>query len=145
VVERTFAEALGVHTGDSIMLNGRALNVVGIAVTAAFSPYPEICSDGCDLNTAQLSSTNPGRVWVTEDEARSLSSFEEPLLYYLNLKLSDPAQAVAAHLVVRRRGGGHRDRDCGTHYHSISARRSPPGGRDPPGRDRVIWRHALVH
>ena len=43
VVERTFAEALGVHTGDSIMLNGRPINVVGIAVTAAFSPYPEIC------------------------------------------------------------------------------------------------------
>lgn len=94
VVERTFAEALGVHTGDSIMLNGRSLNVVGIAVTAAFSPYPEICSDGCDLNTAQLSNT-PGLVWVTQDEARSLSSFEEPLTYYLNLKLSDPAQAVA--------------------------------------------------
>lgn len=95
VVERTFAEALGVRTGDSIMLNGRSLNVVGIAVTAAFTPYPEICSDGCDLNTAQLSNTNPGLVWVTQDEARSLSSFEEPLLYYLNLKLSDPAQAVA--------------------------------------------------
>ena len=94
VVERTFAEALGVRTGDSIMLNGRPLNVVGIAVTAAFSPYPEICSDGCDLNTPQLSNT-PGLVWVTQDEARSLSSFEEPLTYYLNLKLSDPAQAVA--------------------------------------------------
>ena len=94
VVERTFAEALGVHTGDSIMLNGRPLNVAGIAVTAAFSPYPEICTDGCDLNTPQLSNT-PGLVWVTQDEARSLSSFEEPLTYYLNLKLSDPAQAVA--------------------------------------------------
>ncbi|HEY6276269.1 MAG TPA: FtsX-like permease family protein [Streptosporangiaceae bacterium] len=94
VVERTFAEALGVHTGDSIKLNGRSLNVVGIAVTAAFSPYPEICTDGCDLNTPQLSNT-PGLVWVTQDEARSLSSFEEPLTYYLNLKLSDPAQAVA--------------------------------------------------
>jgi ABC-type antimicrobial peptide transport system permease subunit len=95
VVERTFAAALGVHTGDSIMLNGRPLTVVGIAVTAAFSPYPEICSDGCDLNTAQLSNTNPGLIWVTQDEARSLSSFEEPLTYYLNLRLSDPAQAVA--------------------------------------------------
>jgi ABC-type antimicrobial peptide transport system permease subunit len=95
VVERTFAAALGVRTGDSIMLNGRPLNVVGIAVTAAFSPYPEICSDGCDLNIPQLQNTNPGLVWVTQDEARSLSSFEEPLTYYLNLKLSDPAQAVA--------------------------------------------------
>ena len=94
VVERTFAEALGVHTGDSIMLNGRPVTVAGIAVTAAFSPYPDICSDGCDLNTPQLSNT-PGLVWVTQDEARSLSSFEEPLTYYLNLKLSDPAQAVA--------------------------------------------------
>jgi predicted ABC-type transport system involved in lysophospholipase L1 biosynthesis ATPase subunit len=40
VVERTFAAALGVHTGDSIMLNGRPLNVVGIAVTLHSVPTP---------------------------------------------------------------------------------------------------------
>ena len=43
VLERTFAEALGVHTGDRITLNGRPFRVAGIAVTAAFAPYPNLC------------------------------------------------------------------------------------------------------
>ena len=35
VIERTFADALGVGVGDRITLNGRAFTVAGVAVTAA--------------------------------------------------------------------------------------------------------------
>jgi putative ABC transport system permease protein len=35
VVEASFADALGIHAGDSITLNGRSFRVAGIAVTAA--------------------------------------------------------------------------------------------------------------
>src|SRR5204862_4016276 len=42
VVERTFAEALGVGAGDRVTLNGRAFTVAGIAVTAAEAPYPNL-------------------------------------------------------------------------------------------------------
>jgi putative ABC transport system permease protein len=40
VVERSFADALGVHTGSSLTLNSRSFRVVGIAVSAAALPYP---------------------------------------------------------------------------------------------------------
>jgi ABC-type lipoprotein release transport system permease subunit len=95
VVERTFAEALRVRVGDRLTLNGRSFRVAGIAVTAAFVPYPQICFNGCDLNTPQLSATNPGLIWLTRADARSLATAAEPLAYYLNLKLADPASADA--------------------------------------------------
>ncbi len=95
VVEQSFAEALGIKAGDSITLNDHSFRVVGIAVTAAFTSYPVICSEGCDLNTAQLQNTNPGLIWTSQADARSLSTFEEPLTYYLNLKMSDPTRADA--------------------------------------------------
>ena len=40
VLERAFADALGVHTGDTVSIGGRTLRVVGIAVTAARVTYP---------------------------------------------------------------------------------------------------------
>ena len=43
VLERTFAEALGVGVGDRITLNGRPFTVAGTAVTAANPPYPNLC------------------------------------------------------------------------------------------------------
>lgn len=95
VVEQSFAEALGIKAGDSITLNDHSFRVVGIAITAAFTPYPNICVEGCDLNTAQLQNTNPGLIWTSQADARSLSTFEEPLTYYLNLKMSDPTRADA--------------------------------------------------
>jgi ABC-type antimicrobial peptide transport system permease subunit len=95
VIERTFAEALGVHAGDSITLNHRSFKVDGVAVTAAFTPYPQVCADGCVLNTAQLANTNPGLVWLSKSAARSLATPSEGLAYYLNLKLADPARADA--------------------------------------------------
>ena len=46
VLERTFAEALGVGVGDRVTLDGRPFTVAGIAVTAASPPYPNLCYGG---------------------------------------------------------------------------------------------------
>src|SRR5579863_9139554 len=43
VIERSFADALGVGPGARITLNGRSFRVAGVAVTAAFTPYPNVC------------------------------------------------------------------------------------------------------
>jgi putative ABC transport system permease protein len=101
VLERTFAEALGAGLGDRVTLDGRPYQVAGIAVTAASLPYPNLCSTpggGCvyDLqDNAVPASANTGFAWVTESAARSLSSAQAPMSYFLNLDLKDPATATA--------------------------------------------------
>ena len=99
VLERTFAEALGVGVGDRVTLNGRAFRVVGIAVTAAGLPYPNLCyypGGGCVFDLpGPFTATDIGFAWVTEPDARSLASARAPLYYFLNLKLKDPATAPA--------------------------------------------------
>jgi putative ABC transport system permease protein len=118
VLERTFAEAIGARVGDRVSLDGRAYTVVGIAVTAASAPYPNLCfppGGNCifDLPTTCNGTVcsaggiggipdnaSPGLGWVTESDARALASSSAPLTYLLNLKLKDPATApafVAAH------------------------------------------------
>jgi putative ABC transport system permease protein len=114
VLERTFAEALGASVGDRVALNGRPYRVVGIAVTAASAPYPNMCfppGGNCvfDLpTTAALSTANPGLAWVTEPDARSLASSAAPLAYLLDLKLKYAATAqrfVSAYNVAHRLAG----------------------------------------
>ncbi|HYB87129.1 MAG TPA: FtsX-like permease family protein [Streptosporangiaceae bacterium] len=100
VIERTFADALGVGVGDRVTLNGRPFTVAGIAVTAASPPYPNMCyylGGGCVFDLPGQSS--PGLAWVTKADARSLASAAAPLSYFLNLRLSHPAaaQAFASH------------------------------------------------
>ena len=99
VLERTFAEALGVSVGDQVTLNGRAFRVVGIAVTAAGLPYPNLCyypGGGCIFDLpGRFTASDIGFAWVTEPGARSLASARAPLYYFLNLKLKDPATASA--------------------------------------------------
>lgn len=95
VVEQTFADALGIRAGDRITLDGRSFVVSGIAVTAAVPPYPGLCFLGCDLHTAQLTSTNPGLIWATRAAARSLATSAGPLTYEMYLKLASPAAATA--------------------------------------------------
>jgi ABC-type lipoprotein release transport system permease subunit len=95
VLEASFAQALGIHTGDSITLNGRSFPVVGVAVTAAIPPYPQVCTVGCDLELPQLSPSNTGLIWLTQADARSLATAHEQLTYLMNLKLADPARADA--------------------------------------------------
>jgi ABC-type lipoprotein release transport system permease subunit len=107
VVERSFADALGVRVGDHITVNGRSFRVVGVAVTAAMAPYPLLtCLDPfCWFGgptvprfpspTASRTPPHPGLIWLTQADARSLASNVPSLAYVLNLKLADPARAPA--------------------------------------------------
>jgi ABC-type lipoprotein release transport system permease subunit len=96
VLERSFADELGVGAGDHVTLNGRAFRVAGVAVTAASTLlYPHICLSACDLTTSQLARKVPGQVWGTRADAVSLATPAEPLSYTLNLKLADPSDADA--------------------------------------------------
>src|SRR5580704_12256989 len=100
VIERTFAEALGVSVGDRLTLNGQSFTVAGIAVSAAIVPYPNICYSGCSLNGYLdgygIGPRDIGLVWMTEPAAMKLTSAADPLAgYLLNLKLRDPEQAPA--------------------------------------------------
>ena len=97
VLERTFAEALGVGVGDRVALGGRPFQVVGVAVTAAGLPYPNLCYNpggGC-VFVLPAQSTDIGFAWVTEPDARALASSRAPLSYFVNLKLKNPATAPA--------------------------------------------------
>jgi putative ABC transport system permease protein len=135
VVEAGFADALEVGVGDEITLrtrvcglmirgeppdcrvaNRRSFEVVGVAVTAAARPYPEVCfgldcpemfeamdqlGDGPRGKEPAVDAegpvdpVEPGLVWLTEADARGLAPTEEGLAYVLNLKLGDPTDAPA--------------------------------------------------
>ena len=94
VIERAFADAFDVHTGDTVKVGGRSFRVAGIAVTAAMSPYPSAGSmvDGHVVH--------PGLVWLTRADVRRLAVAPANVSYVMNLRLADPARApafVAAH------------------------------------------------
>lgn len=74
VLERTFAQALGVTPGRTVTLNGRSFTVAGIAVSAAVPAYPRVCDDGCEDSTSMQAGARTGQVWVTEAAARSLAT-----------------------------------------------------------------------
>ena len=111
VLEAGFANALGITAGDRIGLNaldlgsgrsvagstGRSFRVVGIAVTAASVPYPEVtCLAECAGNT--------GLIWLTRSDLRRLDA-RGPSLYvaYLRLADADAAQAfVDDHMFQQR-------------------------------------------
>jgi putative ABC transport system permease protein len=100
VIERTFAEALGVRVGDRLTLNGQSFTIAGIAVSAAVAPYPNICYSGCHLTGYLagygISAKEIGLIWMTEPAVTKLTSAADPLVnYVLNLKLRDPDQAQA--------------------------------------------------
>ena len=101
VVERSFADALGVGVGDLVTLNGRHFQVAGIAVDAAIPPYPHVCGIGCDvlyrnaISNEQISFYQPGLIWLSRPDALSVATPDVGVSYMLNLKLSDPAQAPA--------------------------------------------------
>ena len=80
VVERSFADALRVHVGQSITLNGLAFRIAGIAVTAATPAYPM---------------ASPGQIWVTRADAQRLGAPAAPIFYTLDLRLADPSAAPA--------------------------------------------------
>jgi ABC-type lipoprotein release transport system permease subunit len=121
VIQRTFADALAVSVGDRVSVNGQKLTVAGIAVTAAQSPYPNLCNGTLIANTPQASkfssacsfpsfkipflslsgrelssSDDVGEIWMTESNAIALTSKTKPLTtYVVNLKLTNPNDAQA--------------------------------------------------
>lgn len=96
VVERAFADALGIRVGDTVTLDGQPFPVVGIAVTAAVPVYSQVCFyGGCGGPTGRPRQFDTGLVWLTQPAARGLASPANPLTYYLNLRLADPAAAPA--------------------------------------------------
>ncbi|MFD5089803.1 ABC transporter permease [Amycolatopsis thailandensis] len=86
VVERAFAEALGVHPGDTVDVGGHALRVLGIAVTAARTTYPYA---GWHFPGSPLSERG-GLVWVHDQDIATLTGGEQTT-YTMNLALDDPA------------------------------------------------------
>ena len=98
VIERGFADALGVHVGDNVLIGGRSFRVAGIAVTAAIPPYPSsLCHVACPFPAAvgSFGVPNTGLVWLIRSAVAGLARPGAPLAYLLNLKLADPAQAPA--------------------------------------------------
>lgn len=97
VIERGFADALGVRVGDDVSIGGRSLPVAGIAVTAAIPPYPtNLCHVTCPFQLRTLTGgqgvPNTGLVWLTRPAVTSLATSGAPLAYLLNLKLASPAR-----------------------------------------------------
>ena len=91
VVERAFALALGVHTGDHLTVAGRTFTVAGIALTAAVGPYP-----GAEWSPQGGGpSDSAGLLWLTRADLRGLATPELPLSYTANLRLADPRDAEA--------------------------------------------------
>jgi putative ABC transport system permease protein len=94
VVERAFADALGIRVGDTVTLDGKPFPVAGIAVTAAVPVYSQVCFyGGCSGPGGRPGQFDTGLVWLTQPAARSLATPANPLTYYLNLRLPDPAAA----------------------------------------------------
>lgn len=90
VVERAFADALGIRTGDPVSVDGHPLRVVGTAVTAARATYPYA---GWHYPGSILVERG-GLVWVDRRDIDTLAG-NQPLSYTLNLKLVDPAASTA--------------------------------------------------
>ncbi|WP_432975021.1 FtsX-like permease family protein [Dactylosporangium sp. CA-233914] len=86
VVERAFADALGVRVGDTVSIENHPLRVLGIAVTAARAAYPYA---GWHYPGSILVERG-GLVWVDAGDIAALGG-DRPLSYVLNLKLADPA------------------------------------------------------
>jgi putative ABC transport system permease protein len=94
VLERSFAAALGVGIKSTITLNGRLFHVAGIAVSAAVAPYAQVCAIGCYMAGSNLPNGQPGLVWTTPQDAESLVTSSQPLIWLMNLRLAGPATAV---------------------------------------------------
>lgn len=95
VVERAFAQAMGLSVGDRVDLGGRSEPVVGIAVSAALPPYPQLCTIACILDRPGWDTAEPGLVWTTRQRTTGLATAAEPLAWVQYLRLRDPGSAPA--------------------------------------------------
>ncbi len=94
VLEQAFATALGARVGGTVSIGGRAFRVTGIAVTAAITPYPDVCFTGCILGSGALHSSSPGLVWLTRSDLLSLGTAAQPVALSVALALRDPARVA---------------------------------------------------
>jgi putative ABC transport system permease protein len=95
VLERSFASALGVKTGQAISLNARRYLVSGIAVSAELPPYPTLCNVGCDFSGSGMPGGQAGLIWMAKPDLLAQSSPSNPLSWIMNLRLANPANADA--------------------------------------------------
>jgi len=104
VVERSFAEAFHVGPGERVTVDGDRFRVVGVAVTAAWAPYPSLfCLTPCGTHMGTVShgpslasrapEPNPGLIWLTQSDLRGLSA--TTVSYTVNLRLAEPDRAPA--------------------------------------------------
>ncbi|MEV0399006.1 FtsX-like permease family protein [Actinoallomurus sp. NPDC050550] len=91
VVERGFANALGVHVGDHVTVAGRSLPIAGTAVTAAHPVYPWAQLTGADGGETD----NSGLAWLSKQDTRALVSARLSATSALDLKLRDPTATRA--------------------------------------------------
>ncbi len=99
VVEAAFADALGLHAGDRITLDGRPFQIAGVAVTAAIAggtapTYAPPVLRSAPGQPPEMD-TAPGLVWLTQPDVRDLAAEDTALSYVLNLRLADPDTAQA--------------------------------------------------
>lgn len=80
VLERSFADTLGVRVGDPVTLAGHRLIVRGIALTVSRGSFPL---------------TSPGLAWGTEALVRELAPMADLRDSMLALRLTDPSDAAA--------------------------------------------------
>ncbi|GAB3144090.1 hypothetical protein GCM10027290_21700 [Micromonospora sonneratiae] len=97
VIERAFADALGVHTGDTVSIDGHPMQVAGTAVTAARPAYPYVA---WHIPSSILHEAG-GLVWVDRSDIATLAG-TQPLTYTLNLKLADPQADISVFGPERR-------------------------------------------
>ncbi|MEV1066096.1 FtsX-like permease family protein [Streptomyces sp. NPDC050263] len=88
VIERGFAQSLGVRVGDSITVGGRDYPVVGTAISAATAVYP--WGDPAQVGPPEAG----GLVWLTTADAHAAVG-DAPVIHLIHLKLSDPAATDA--------------------------------------------------
>jgi len=102
VLERGFADAIGVHVGDHVSLGGRSFRAAGTAVTAGLPAYPSsLCHIVCFGPVRPgAGAFDIGLIWLTVADTATLAKASELVVYLVNLRLADPAGTsgfVAAH------------------------------------------------
>jgi putative ABC transport system permease protein len=103
VVERGFASALHLRTGDRVEVAGRSRRVDGIAVTAAYTVFPWAQMGGGPDGP----SDHAGLLWMDDPGTRALAAADVPAASLLYLKLHDPeaTQAFVDSSRASRRSG----------------------------------------
>ncbi|WP_129842125.1 ABC transporter permease [Streptomyces sp. RFCAC02] len=84
VLERGFAQALGVGVGDEVTISGRAYPIVGLAISAATPVYPL-----SDWAQGPGPTDYGGRIWLTAEDARAAAG-DTTGVHLIHVRLDDP-------------------------------------------------------